>query len=85
MSQGTLGIQSVKSYLFYFDENVKCILEQDNCKISIIGEVIIIKALVLLNGAHEVTLRFASSVVNLNHERSLADEICQEWIKNDEI
>lgn len=59
MSQGTLGIQSVKSYLFCFDENVRGILEQDKCEISIIGEVIIIKALVLLNGAHEVALSFA--------------------------
>lgn len=52
MSQGTLGIKSVEDYIFYFDENVKCILEQDSCEISVIQEIIIIKALVLLDGLH---------------------------------
>lgn len=52
MSQGTLGIKSVKSYFFYFDENVEWILEQDSCEISFIREIIIIKALVLLDGVH---------------------------------
>jgi len=53
MSQGTLGIKSIKSYFFYFDENIKCILEKDSCEIFFIREVIIIKAVVLLDGVHE--------------------------------
>ena len=34
MSQGTLGIKSVKSNFFYFNENFECFLEQDSCEIS---------------------------------------------------